>query len=76
MPSLVPSMATKRFFLLGEDTATAREIELPLDLELADLQEIVAAHFGIVEPKGTLAPSRDRRDLYSRFSRGFFLITK
>jgi hypothetical protein len=47
-------MATQRFFLLGEDAATASEIELPLDLNLADLQELVAAHFGIVEPKGML----------------------
>lgn len=48
-------MASKRFYLLGEDVTTAREVELPLDLELADLQEIAAAHFSIVEPKGMLA---------------------
>lgn len=46
-------MACKRFFLLGEAAATAKEIELPLDIEFTDLQEIVAAHFSIVEPKGT-----------------------
>ncbi len=47
-------MPSKRFYLLGEDVTTAREVEVPLDLELVDLQEIAAAHFGIVEPKGML----------------------
>jgi hypothetical protein len=48
-------MPSKQFYLLGEDATTAREIDVPLDLELADLQEIAAAHFGIVEPKGRLS---------------------
>jgi hypothetical protein len=47
-------MPSKRLYLLGEDVTTAREVEVPLDLELVDLQEIAAAHFGIVEPKGML----------------------
>lgn len=45
-------MMSKQFYLLGEDVTTAREIDVSPDIELGDLQEIVAAHFGIVEPKG------------------------
>ena len=46
-------MPSKQFYLHGEDVTTAREIDVTVDLELGDLQEITAAHFGIVEPKGT-----------------------
>jgi hypothetical protein len=54
---MIPRMATQRFYLLGEDASTAREIQVTSDTDLEDLQEIVASHFGIVEPKGTLTPA-------------------
>lgn len=44
-------MATKRFYLFGEDSSTAREVELTPSLDLDGLQEVVAASFAIVEPK-------------------------
>lgn len=45
-------MATKQFYLLGEDVSSARDIELPDSADLEELQHVIAAHFSIVDPHG------------------------
>ena len=47
-------MSTKQFYLLGEAASTAREIELPPNVDFEELQSIVASHFAIVKPNGKL----------------------
>ncbi|KAF5678248.1 cytochrome P450 monooxygenase oxidoreductase [Fusarium circinatum] len=54
-------MATKQFFLLGEAPSTARDVELPSDVEFEELQNIVASHFAIVKPNGVGFVHDDRR---------------
>ena len=46
---LIPAM---QFYLSGESPSTAREIEVDTNGGLYDLQNLIAAHFAIVEPKG------------------------
>ncbi|RAL15307.1 cytochrome P450 [Aspergillus homomorphus CBS 101889] len=45
-------MPPKQFYLLGEPSSTAREIEVDSTLDFAGLQHLVAAHFAIVNPHG------------------------
>jgi hypothetical protein len=45
-------MASKQFYLLGERASTARDIEVSQSADFDELQNIVASHFAIVEPKG------------------------
>ncbi|KAL7939429.1 cytochrome P450 [Trichoderma chlorosporum] len=40
------------FHLLGEQPSTAIEFEISTSLDLEDLQDLVASHFAIVEPRG------------------------
>lgn len=46
-------MSTKQFYLLGEDASTALDIELPESSDFEDLQHHIAAHYSIVDPKGS-----------------------
>lgn len=45
-------MASKEFYLLGDNPSTARTIEFPESADFEELQKIVASHFAIVEHKG------------------------
>lgn len=45
-------MSSHQFYLLGEPTSSARQLDLDQVLDLESLQHLVAAHFAIVEPKG------------------------
>ncbi|KAG7134641.1 Cytochrome monooxygenase alnD like protein [Verticillium longisporum] len=45
-------MATKTFYLLGEDPSTSQEIEVSSSLDEQGLQHLVASHFAIVDPNG------------------------
>ncbi|KAF5602864.1 cytochrome P450 monooxygenase oxidoreductase [Fusarium subglutinans] len=54
-------MATKQFFILGEAPSTARDVELPSDVDFEELQNIVASHFAIVKPNGVGFVHDDRR---------------
>lgn len=40
------------FHLLGEQPSTAIEFEPSASLDFDDLQDLVASHFAIVEPRG------------------------
>ena len=46
-------MPIKLFYLSGEPSSTAREIELEATLDYDGLRHLIAAHFAIVEPNGT-----------------------
>jgi hypothetical protein len=50
---LIPVM---QFYLSGESPSAAREIDVDTNGSLYDLQSLIAAHFAIVEPKGTKDP--------------------
>ncbi|KAG4293368.1 cytochrome P450 oxidoreductase [Fusarium proliferatum] len=54
-------MSTKQFYLSGESPSTAREVELPPNLEFEELQNIAASHFAIVKPNGVGFVHNDRR---------------
>ncbi|CAG7556353.1 unnamed protein product [Fusarium equiseti] len=54
-------MSTKQFHLLGEAASTAREIELPPNVDFEELQGIVASHFAIVKPNGVGFVHDDRK---------------
>ncbi|KAK3934809.1 cytochrome P450 [Diplogelasinospora grovesii] len=45
-------MASKQFYLLGNDVSTARDIEVPPDIDEDCLKDLVASYFAIVQPKG------------------------
>lgn len=45
-------MSTKQFYLLGESPATARDVEIPAQIDLEGLQHLIASSFAIVEPLG------------------------
>ncbi|KAI0147797.1 cytochrome P450 [Xylariaceae sp. FL1272] len=45
-------MSTKQFYLLGEDPATARDVEIPAQIDQEGLRHLVASYFAIVEPRG------------------------
>ncbi|KAI1266126.1 cytochrome P450 [Xylariaceae sp. FL1019] len=45
-------MSTKQFYLLGEDPATARDVEIPSQTDQEGLRQLVASYFAIVEPRG------------------------
>ncbi|KAI8629062.1 cytochrome P450 [Xylariaceae sp. FL1651] len=45
-------MSSKQFYLLGEDPASARDIEIPSQIDQEGLQHLIASHFAIVEPQG------------------------
>ncbi|XXH06121.1 hypothetical protein Hte_012566 [Hypoxylon texense] len=46
-------MSSQQFYLLGEDPSTARDIDLPSEVDFEGLQHHIASQFAIVEPKGT-----------------------
>lgn len=46
-------MPIRLFYLSGEPSSTAREIELESTLDYDGLRHLIAAHFAIVEPNGT-----------------------
>ncbi|KAI6080737.1 cytochrome P450 [Hypoxylon rubiginosum] len=45
-------MSSKQFYFLGEDPSSARDIELPSEVDFEGLQHHIASQFAIVEPKG------------------------
>ncbi|KAI1180701.1 cytochrome P450 [Nemania sp. FL0916] len=45
-------MPVIQFYLLGEDPTTARDIEIPDQIDQEDLRHLIASHFAIVEPQG------------------------
>ncbi|KAI0482544.1 cytochrome P450 [Xylariaceae sp. FL0804] len=45
-------MTSKLFYLLGEDPSTARDIEIPSQLDFEELQNEIASYFAIVDPRG------------------------
>ncbi|EMR62138.1 putative cytochrome p450 protein [Eutypa lata UCREL1] len=45
-------MSTQKFYLLGEDPSSAKEIDIPPQTDEESLRHLVAAHFAIVDPKG------------------------
>lgn len=44
---------SQQFYLLGEPVSSARQLAVEKTLDLEGIQFVVAAHFAIVEPKGT-----------------------
>jgi hypothetical protein len=46
-------MPIKLFYLSGEPASTAREIEVESTSDFNGLQDLIAAHFAIVDPSGT-----------------------
>ncbi|KNG91025.1 putative cytochrome P450 monooxygenase [Aspergillus nomiae NRRL 13137] len=52
-------MPIKLFYLSGEPSSTAREIELEPTLDYDGLRHLIAAHFAIVEPNGIGFQSQD-----------------
>lgn len=52
-------MSTKQFYLLGESPTTARDIEIPSQIDLEGLQHFIASQFAIVEPQGIGFTSQD-----------------
>ncbi|PLB35581.1 cytochrome P450 [Aspergillus candidus] len=45
-------MSVQRFYLLGEPTSNAKDIEVGAIRTLVDLKDLLAAHFAVVEPNG------------------------
>ncbi|KAJ6111560.1 Cytochrome monooxygenase alnD [Penicillium sp. IBT 18751x] len=45
-------MAVKQFYLLGEPSSSARNVEVDSSLDSEGLQHLIAGHFAIVEPSG------------------------
>ena len=54
-------MSSKQFYLLGEDLSASRDIELPESIDFEELQDIVASHFAIAEPRGINFPQLKMR---------------
>ncbi|KAJ5198452.1 Cytochrome monooxygenase alnD [Penicillium cinerascens] len=52
-------MAIKQFYLLGEPSASARDVEMDSSLDSEGLQHLIAGHFAIVEPTGIAFQSED-----------------
>ncbi|KAB8217542.1 cytochrome P450 [Aspergillus novoparasiticus] len=52
-------MPIRLFYLSGEPSSTAREIELESTLDYDGLRHLIAAHFAIVEPNGIGFQSQD-----------------
>ncbi|KAI2626255.1 cytochrome P450 [Xylaria nigripes] len=52
-------MPTKQFFLLGESPSSARDIELPSQIDQDDLRYLIASQFAIVDPHGVGFESQD-----------------
>lgn len=46
------AMAIKQFYLLGEPSSSARDVEVDSSLDSEGLQHLIAGHFAIVEPTG------------------------
>ena len=49
-------MPVKQFYLLGEPSASARNVELESTLDYAGIQLWIAGQFAIVEPSGMFYP--------------------
>jgi hypothetical protein len=45
-------MAVTQFYLLGEPSSSARNVEVDSSLDSEGLQHLIAGHFAIVEPGG------------------------
>lgn len=45
-------MTLQKFYLLGDESSTARPIEVDARAQLNELKDLVAAHFAIVKPNG------------------------
>jgi hypothetical protein len=45
-------MASKLFYLFGDAASTARPIDIRQSADFEELQQIVASHFAVVDPKG------------------------
>lgn len=45
-------MTIKSFFLLGEDSFTAQEIEVDFTHDIDTLKEDVGQYFGVAKPEG------------------------
>ncbi|KAI1749866.1 cytochrome P450 [Xylaria castorea] len=52
-------MSTKQFYLLGESPTSARDIEVPSQIDQEGLQHLIASNFAIVEPQGIGFTSQD-----------------
>ncbi|KAJ5119525.1 Cytochrome monooxygenase alnD [Penicillium atrosanguineum] len=52
-------MAVKQFYLLGEPSSSARNVEVDSSLDSEGLQHLIAGHFAIVEPHGITFQSDD-----------------
>lgn len=50
------TMSVKQFYLLGEPSASARNVELESTLDYAGIQLWIAGQFAIVEPSGMFYP--------------------
>lgn len=59
-PFLDIKMAVKQFYLLGEPSSSAQNIELEPTLDTQALQHLIAGHFAIVEHSGweNLSPTK------------------
>lgn len=50
-------MASKQFYLLGDEESTALEVDISSASDIGALQLLIAGHFAIVEPSGeTIEP--------------------
>ena len=50
-------MPLQAFYLLGEDPATAREIDVDQNASFNHLQQLIASHYAIVVPTGKHLPN-------------------
>lgn len=48
-------MAVKQFYLLGDETSTAFDVDISTANDIVSLQLLIAGHFAIVEPSGETA---------------------
>jgi hypothetical protein len=45
-------MASKQFYLLGEEPSVTKHIEVSALIDEEDLRHLIASHFAIVDPQG------------------------
>lgn len=50
-------MASKQFYLLGDEASTALDVDVSTASDIGSLQLLIAGHFAIVEPSGEIAES-------------------
>lgn len=56
-------MTVKQFYLLGEPSSTARNVEFEENLDFGGLQNWIAGQFAIVEPNGMFHGNTLRRQI-------------